>query len=347
MRTAHENAPQQNQARGYGVALVSAVVLSSTAIFIRYLTRTYGLPPLVLAFWRDLFVVATLLPALLIVRPGLLRLRSRDLGHLLAYGLMLAGFNCFLTLSVALNGAAAATVLVYCSAPFTALLGRWLLKEPLGWGKASAIIVALAGCVLVSEAFRATAWNSNPVGIVAGVLAGLGYAAYSLMGRSASEKGLNPWTTLLYTFSFAAVFLLILNLLPGGHVPGSAARAADLFWLGRSRAGWGYLILLAAGPTVLGFGLYNVSLTYLPSSVANLVVMTEVVFTAVIAYLALGERLAGHQILGGLFILGGVLLLRLAEKAGETGLVRRVPISGGSGCASCAINRTGSSGRPA
>ena len=51
-------------------ALISAAILSTTAIFIRYLTQTYQLPALVLAFWRDVFVILTLLLVLrLVARP--------------------------------------------------------------------------------------------------------------------------------------------------------------------------------------------------------------------------------------------------------------------------------------
>lgn len=83
------------------------------------------------------------------------------------------------------------------------------------------------------------------------------------------------WTILFHTFGFVAVFLLLFNLLPGGLLPGTATRPADLFWLGNALAGWGILFLLAAGPTVAGFGLYNISLGYLPSSVANLIVTLD------------------------------------------------------------------------
>jgi drug/metabolite transporter (DMT)-like permease len=107
--------------------------------------------------------------------------------------------------------------------------------------------------------------------------------------------------------------LLGFNLLPGGLLPGSAAQAADLFWLGSSAAGWGLLILLAAGPTLAGFGLYNVSLGYLPSSVANLVVTLEPVFTAATAYFLFGEILNQTQLGGAVLILGGVVFLRLHE----------------------------------
>jgi drug/metabolite transporter (DMT)-like permease len=224
---------------------------------------------------------------------------------------VLAFFNALWTLSVALNGAAVATVLVYCSAAFTALLGWWLLREPLGWGKIAAVIFSLAGCVLVAGAYDPASWHVNPGGIFAGVLSGLAYAVYSLMGRSAAGRGLSPWTTLLYTFGFAGVFLLFANLLPGGPLPGSAVRPLDLLWLGNAWGGWIVLFLLAAVPTVLGFGLYNVSLSHLPSSVANLIVTLEPAFTAVTAYLLLGERLTPVQMTGGLVILAGVAILRV------------------------------------
>lgn len=299
--------------RGYAAAVVSALVLATTAIFIRYLTQTYHLPALVLACWRDLFVALVLLLALAAIRPDLLEIERAGLRYLLLYGLVLAIFNALWTLSVALNGAAVSTVLAYSSTGFTALLGWWFLQERLDWAKALAVTLSLGGCVLVSGAWDAAAWNANLLGILTGILSGLMYAVYSLMGRSASQRNLNPWTTLLYTFGFAAVFLLAFNLLPGGFAPGKAVRPADLFWLGDSLAGWGILLLLAAGPTLAGFGLYNVSLAYLPSSVANLIVSLEPALTAGMAYLLFGEVLNGTQILGGLMILAAVVFFRLYE----------------------------------
>ncbi len=304
---------QTHLTRGYLIALVSAAILSTTAILIRHLTQTYALPALVLAFWRDSFVALTLLPALGLLSPALLKVKREHLLYLLAYGLLLAAFNALWTLSVAINGAAVATVLAYCSAGFTALLGWWLLKERLDWAKLLAVALSLAGCVLVSEALDPAAWSANLVGILTGIISGLCYAIYSLMGRSAANRGLNPWTTLLYTFGFAAIFLLIANLLPWKVLPGTAANPSELLWLGNALAGWGVLFLLAAGPTVAGFGLYMISLSILPSSVANLIVTLEPAFTAVIAYFFLGERFNSAQIIGSFLILAGVVFLRVYE----------------------------------
>ena len=310
---------QLNLVRGYPLALLSAAILSTTAIIIRYLTQAYSVPPLLLAFWRDFFVVLTLLLVFKVLRPALLRAGPGQIGFLIGYGLVLAVFNAAWTMSVALNGAAVSTVLAYSSTAFTALLGWWLLKEHLSWAKILAVALSLTGCALVSQAIFPAAWRSNLIGILTGLFSGLLYAMYSLMGRSAAQRGLNPWTTLLYTFGFASVFLLFFNLLPSGILssPGmpSAAvnRPADFFWLGNAWAGWLILFLLAAGPTVLGFGLYNVSLSYLPSSVANLILTLEPVFTATIAYALLDERMNGIQIAGSLLILAGILILRIYE----------------------------------
>ncbi len=310
MRTTNTSPSQLT--RGYLLALLSALVLSGTGIFIRYLTETYRIPALVLAFWRDGFVTLTLLAVLGIFFRHLLRVRRSHLPYLLLFGFLMAIFNSFWTLSVAFNGAAVSTVLVYSSTGFTALLGYWLLKERLDWARLITVVLSLGGCVLVSGALLPEAWKVNLLGIFVGLLSGLWYALYTLMGRLAAQRGINAWTTLMYTCGFAAVFLLFFNLLPGGFLPGSAARPADFFWL-QDMTGWSILFLLAAGPTLLGFGLYNVSLGYLPSAVVNLIVALEPALTAVIAYYLLGERLSPLQLFGSVMILSSVLYLRIHD----------------------------------
>ena len=255
----------------------------------------------------------TLFLALKLVRPNLIKIKKQDFPYLFIYGFVLAIFNSLWTLSVALNGASISTVLAYSSAGFTALLGWWFLKERLDWTKLVAVALSLAGCVLVSNALDLEAWTANFVGILTGMLSGLFYAVYSLMGRSASQRSLNPWTTLLYIFSFASGFLFLLNVIPGDFLPGKAIQANDLLWLGNSVSGWGILVLLAAGPTLAGYGTYNISLSYLPSSVANLIVSLEPAFTAAMAYALFGETLTVTQIIGSLMILTGVIFLRIYE----------------------------------
>ncbi len=300
--------------RGYLAAFGSTLFLALTAIFIRYLTVNYQLPALILTFWREFFVAFFLLIFFLLFKPVLLKGARPHLPYLAIYGLVLAVFNGAWTLSVALSGAAVATVLVYSSAAFTALLGWLILKEDLGLSKIIAVILSLAGCALAANALDPSLWAQNAFGILTGILSGLCYAVYSLMGRSASQRGLNPWTTLFFIFGFAAVFILIANLGIGRLLPGGAASPSELLWLGNSLSGWGVLIILALIPTLFGYGLYNVSLHHLPSSVANLIMTSEPVFTAIVAYFVFGEMLTPIQILGAVLILLGVVIIRLTGK---------------------------------
>jgi ADP-ribose pyrophosphatase YjhB (NUDIX family)/multidrug transporter EmrE-like cation transporter len=83
--------------------------------------------------------------------------------------------------------------------------------------------------------------------------------------------------------------------------------------LGDAYMGWLVLILLAVGPTVGGFGLYTVSLNYLPASVANIIATLEPAMTSVLAFILLGERFTTPQWIGSFLIVAGVIVLRLEE----------------------------------
>ncbi len=297
--------------QGYLIALAATTFWSFTAIFIRYLTETYRLPPLVLAFWRDAAVSLALVIAFVMIAPSLLHVDRRHLLFLFVYGFVLSVFNSLWTVSVALNGAAVATVLAYSSPAYTAVLAWWLLHERFDRIKAVAVLLSIAGCTLISGAYSPGAWQVNPLGIATGLLAGVLFAGYSLMGKVSSRRGINPWTATLYTFAGASAFVLAYIVVPGA-LPG-APHPPSLMWLGSSLVGWGALIVLAVGPTLGGFGLYTVSLTYLPASVANLICTLEPAMTAVLAYLFLSERLTTPQWMGSALIVACVVILRIGE----------------------------------
>jgi drug/metabolite transporter (DMT)-like permease len=314
--TASKSTASSRLARGYLICVVAAAFWSATAVFIRYLTNTYHLPPLVLAFWRDLILPLSLGLVFMLANPARLVVDRRHLPFLIAYGLLLSVFNGLWTISVVLNGAAVSTVLAYSSAGFTAILGWQLLHEDLGPIKIVAVLLSLMGCVFVSGAYDLSLWKVNPMGILTGLISGLAYSGYNILGKVAARRMINPWTTLFYIFGFAAFFLFIYNFIPW-NLPQQIA-SPNLFWLGTALAGWGVLALLAIGPTVGGYGLFLVSLTLLPASVAGLITTLEPAMTAMLAYLFLGEVLTPLQWIGSALIVSGVALIRVSEsKAGS------------------------------
>ena len=311
MRLAAAASPLSSTTKGYLICLSGTVIWSTTGILIRYLTETYHLPPLVLAVWRDLFVTLGLAAGIILLNPARLKVEREQWRFLLLYGFIVSVFNTSWTFSVALNGAAVATVLAYSAPAFTALLGWRLFDERLGLVKAAIITLSMLGCALVSGAHNPAVWSFNLLGIITGLLSGVLFAVYSLMGKKTSQYGLNSWSTLMYAFGIATFFLFVFNFASG---LGSTDQSFNnLFWLGSSAAGWGVLLLLGLGPTIGGYGLYTLSLSFLPMSVASLIATLEPAFTTLLAYIFLAERMTLTQVVGSLMILGSVLVLRLLE----------------------------------
>jgi len=304
--------------RGYTLGLIGIAFWSTTAIFISYLLTNYPLQPLTLAFWRDLFVVAALTIGLAVFRRSALRIAPDQRRFLIAYGFSLTLMNISWTLSVALNGAAVSTVMVYASPGITALAAHFVFKERISLIRVFAFGGALLGAFLVAKANDPAQWNVNAGGIIIGVLSAFGFAFYSLMGKATSQRRINSWTATLSAFSVATIFLLptvlITSALGQAAAPIGAAASYSLFSLGTQWSGWLILLFLAVVPTLGGFGFYTASLGYLPAGTANLLATLEPLLTTVLAYLLLHETLSPPQLIGGALIVLSVISLRLEER---------------------------------
>jgi drug/metabolite transporter (DMT)-like permease len=121
---------------------------------------------------------------------------------------------------------------------------------------------------------------------------------------------------MLYGFSSAVFFLFLFNLVM--NKAGGQTLFGNFLWLGTSLSGWAILLFLGVGPTVGGFGLYLMSLGYLPATIANLIGALEPAFTAIWAYLIFHEQLTVVQLLGSLLVFASVILSRLGESRGKS-----------------------------
>ncbi len=304
---------KSSYSRGYVIALTATVLWSFTGILISYLSKTYALPSLVLAFWRDLFLSIFLALVFALFSRARFHLDRSHWTFLALYGFTLAVFNSLWTFSVQYNGAAVATVLAFSSPAMTAILSKLIFKEKFNRVKILSIVLSLIGTFLVSGAHDLANWRVNPLGITFGLLTGLFFAFYNLEGKRASDQSIDSWTALLYSFAIATFFLLLFNL----AVDGFSAKPllSDMMWLGDSFSAWGALVFLAIAPTLGGFGLYTLSLRHLAPTVANLIATLEPALTAIWAYFLLSEQLNSIQWIGSVMVFTGVILLRWGDKA--------------------------------
>ncbi|MCL7455277.1 MAG: DMT family transporter [Anaerolineae bacterium] len=291
----------RTDARGYLLVLGAASLWSTSGLFIRWTVASSGFTPLSLAFWRDLTTFLCLLASLAILRPRWLRVARRDLPWLVGLGAIGVGtFHVLWNLAILYIGYAAATVLLYSSPAFVALLAWLIWREPLTRWKVLAIVLTLAGCVLVAGPEEVVGIDLTASGLLVGLAAALAYGGFSLFGRQVAAR-YSPWTVLTYGFGFGTLTLLPLQFGRPGPWPASTE---TWVWFGG-------LVLVA---TMIPFGAYLAGLQQLPVSVASILAASEVVFGAFIGYAFFAERLMGWQFLGAALVVAGVTLIMTRRK---------------------------------
>lgn len=286
---------------GFGLALAAALVWSATGPGIKFLLDTYHMPNLAVAFWRDA-MIAVFLVGITLFRPHILRINRREFRSLALTGVVSIGlYHALLVLSIALNGAAVAIVLIYTFPSFVTLGSWWLFGERPRAAQIGALFVSLLGCVLLAKAFDPAVLRLNWLGLLVGLSTGLTHAGYVLFSQR-SVQSRSPWTSLTYTMLFGAIALLVLALLNN---------PAELVAVGGDPVPWLVLAALAIGPTLGGYALFTIALRYIPGSTASLVAVSEAPAGALLAFIALGERLDAVQLLGIMLILGAIIAPQL------------------------------------
>lgn len=286
-----------NAARGYALAGLASMFWAGTAPGIKFLLES-GVPRLSIALWRDVFVAIGLLGALFVFRRSTLKTDLRTLLVLAPAGAITIGmYHLLWVVSVGLNGAALAVVLVYVYPAFVTLGARLVFREPITRAQALALAVAFVGCALAVKAYDPAVWQVSWLGIAVGLGSAVLQTGYTMYNQHSARR-MDGWATLSYLMLFGAVALFVLTLVTA---PADILAVPDA-------GSWLWLIGLAIGPTLGGYGLFNMSLRYIPGKTAGLISVTEVLFAAVIAYFAFGETLEPIQIVGVALVLVATVL---------------------------------------
>ncbi len=205
---------------------------------------------------------------------------------------------CFFA-GVAKTGVALGTIVTMGSSPvFAGLLGWWLLRERPGarWGVAT--VFAVSGCGLFVAAGGKL--HLDPLGILAALGAGGGYALYSVCSKDVLHKRSSLAGTSVIC-SLAAMLLLPVLLLGDAH------------WLTQPR---GMLVALHLGliATATPYLLFARGLLTTPVATAVTLTLAEPLTAGTLGLLVLGERFTPLTILGIACILSGLLILFVKKR---------------------------------
>lgn len=300
-----EQAIQRSERPLIGAALVlgAASLWATFGIFAKVLYDA-GLDPLELASTRAAVCFACVL--LLALPRGMrdVRVPLRSLPFLVAYGVL--GFALFGLLFLAAlerTSVSIGVALLYTAPAFVVLASALLWRERLGTLRMLALVLVLAGVVLVTGAAGAVLSGAAalpPTALLLGLGSGAGYALYTLFSKVSSGRH-GGLASLFWCFAFAALALGLL-------VPPWAAfvRAPDR---------WLLLIALGIVPTLLPYALYLAALRHLRASTAAMLASVEPAIAAVLAALLLGERMDVIQLIGMSMVVAAAILLARQVRA--------------------------------
>ena len=231
----------------------------------------------------------------------LFRVRLRDLWCFLGTGLCSLLFFtwCYFT-SMNYLDLSTAAILLYTAPSIVIVLSRFVFREKLTPAKLAALVLAFAGCCLVSGVGSGT--RLPTAGLLYGLGAGFGYALYSIFARLAMDRGYHSITVNFYTCLLAALGAgLIWGL---GPVP-------VMF----SGGGTFALCLCAAAVTCfLPYLLYTYGLSGVETGKASIMASVEPVVATLVGVFVFRERLTAGGLCGTLLVLGAVILLNVRRK---------------------------------
>ena len=270
---------------------------SSALAFGPWLVRLSGVGPVAAGFWR----LALALPFLFIIAlvgrqpvhwPGR---RLAGLVGLAAFFFAadLAAWHVGIHMTKLGN----ATLFGNTSSFLFAVWGLWVAKRRPSSMQAFSLLLAAMGAALLMGS-SAELSTRNLKGDLLALFAGLLYTGY-LIAVQRGRGMLQPLPLLFLASAFGAAMLLPVSLAFGEQI---------------IPVDWTYVFLLAIGSQVIGQGLLVYAIGSLSPLVVGLTLLTQPAISAMVGWLAYGERLSSMDWIGAFAIAAALVLVRLPER---------------------------------
>ena len=204
--------------------------------------------------------------------------------------------------SVRYISASLASILLYSYPAFVCLLAFLVEREKLAARTLLALAVSLAGVVLVLGSSLGAA---SPVGVLLALGAAAVYSLYITLANRVLRR-VEPVVALSVVTLVTSVLYIGLGL--------AAGRLSFAF----APSTWLPIVLIIVVSTLLAIPAFFLGIGILGSSTASIVSMTEPLFTIGFSILLFGDRLGWQQIVGGVLVLGGTVLVTAFRSPART-----------------------------
>lgn len=230
--------------------------------------------------------------------PKLFRVRRGDLWLVLLFGLMTFFFTFCYYQSIAYGSLSAACTLMYSAPTFVMVISLFAFGERFTRRKLLALLCAVAGCTLVSGLLEGDS-TLSAAGVVYGLLAGIGYASYTVCIKALSNRGydtltINVYGWLLCTAAGLAVF---------GVSPAAPVLTSGFTML------MGLCLIVVSGFLPALF--YSLGLRGTEAGKGAVMASVEPVVASLLGFIAFHETPTPLGVVGIVLVLGAVALLNL------------------------------------
>ena len=282
---------------GPALILLAGCFWGSMGIFVRRLTD-YGFSSIQIVAIRVTLAALVFCILLFIKDPSGFRFSVKDIPLFLGlgFGSILFFTVCYFT-AITMMPLSTAAILLYTSPIWIMLMSVLFFREKLTGRKLLALVLAFAGCVLVSGV---SGEGMTLTGLLVGLGSGIGYGLYSILGTVALRR-YSPYTVTTYTFVFAAL---------GSWLICRPAEMLAKFAAAPNLPGLVFFCVLTALVTaVIPFLAYTLGLQTVEASRAGILATVEPLVATLIGVAVFSEPLTLLSGLGMLLILAAVVLL--------------------------------------
>lgn len=267
-----------------------------------------GLSPQQVASVRIGLAAVIMVSALALTRPALLRVDRPHWRLLVAYGLAgVALAQVMYFAAVARIPIGVAMLLEFTAPILVALWVRFVREVRLPAQAWVGTVLALVGLAMVAQVWSGLAFDA--IGMLAGVAAALGAAAYFLLGEHGVDS-IEPLT--LVTWGLVVGAVIIFLWAPPWTLPFGLFNDTTTFGSWHPPV-WTLMLAIAVLSTSLAY-LFSISaMRHLPSNVVSVLSLCEPVVATAIAWAFLGQSLTAIQVLGAAVLLGGATLVQITS----------------------------------
>ncbi len=284
------------------LVLASGCMWGCMGLLVRPLNEI-GLETMDICFLRGVVTFAVMLVVLLVFDRSALKVRVKDIWCFIGTGaLSVSFFNFCYFKTITLTSLSVAAVLLYTAPAFVMIMSSFLFKEKMTGKKIVALVIAFAGCVLVSGVINGSG-TLNAKGLLVGLGAGFGYALYSIFGRYALQRGYNSMTITFYTFVFATLATVFMADIPSivnivEIQPGLCVYAT-------------FMILFV---TLFPYLCYTKGLSGMENGTASVIASIEPVMATMIGILIYKEEMTFVNTFGMILVLVSIVILNSNDK---------------------------------